>query len=117
MNWLWIIKFLGPCLIVAFLSGGVAWKMQGARIATLKAETERIEAQLSACKQANQQNAETIKKCTDETTKANELCGNRIKLKDATINKLRQIDDLKGGSADATDSTGDALLDALNRMQ
>lgn len=116
LPWLKIIQYGVPALLCISLGFGTAWKIQGSRLDTCKNEKAAVEKSLTECQAANAVSVQTIGKMKDEIGAVNETCEKRLKAKSATISAMQKIDALKGGT-DAKDSTDDAVLDALNRLQ
>lgn len=106
MTYLWVIKYVCPFLIGGMLFGGVAWKIQDAKV--IKAKSE-----LAVVKDANAENIRTIDALKSEITKGNKSCQERLASKDATIRKLKEIDNMGGYN----ESNGtNPLRDALNGL-
>lgn len=106
--YLWLLKYIIPFIIGAVIFGGAAWKIQGIRLDNAKAA-------VVVCEQANSENTKTIELMKVEIEKNSLSCGKKLAGKDATINRLRQIDSLEVKGEKVVDS-GDAILDELNRM-
>jgi cell division protein FtsX len=107
MNYLKIALYVG-LFAIGF---GVAWSWQGARLDAVKTE-------LKVCASANLTNQQTISNMEEEIAKSNKTCEARLKSKDRALRELKEIDELKGGKGEKGNSnpTGNAVLDALNRL-
>ena len=107
MNYLKIALYVG-LFIIGF---GMAWSWQGERLKVCR-EQQKV------CVSANVENQNTISNLQGEVAKSNKSCAERLKSKDRALRELKEIDDLKGGAGEKSNSnpTGDAVLDALNRM-
>lgn len=107
MNYLKIALYVG-LFAIGF---GVAWSWQGARLDAVKTE-------LKVCKEANVENQKSISNLQGEMAKSNKSCEARLKSKDRALRELKEIDELKGGMGEKGNSnpTGNAVLDALNRL-
>ena len=104
--YLWLLKYIIPFVIGGVLFGGIAWKIQDARV--IKAQSE-----LSVVKDANAENVKTITALQAEVAKGNKSCQERLASKDATIRRLQEIDNM--GGHNESDGTN-PLRDALNGM-
>lgn len=109
------LKYIIPslcCLLVGLAVGaGAAWKIRGYEVGKLKGE-------VSIYKDANAENTRTITALQAEIAKGNKACEQRLKSKDGTLKRLREIDDLKGagnGQKVGTDSD-DPILNQLRGM-
>lgn len=114
LPWINIIRFGVPILVIAVLGGGL-W-IQTNRLDNCKKNSDIQAQQLAACQSANATTMQTVEAMKAEISQSSATCDKRIAAKESTIKKLQKIDALKGGT-DAKDSTDDAVLDALNRMQ
>lgn len=103
-----LMKYGIPFIIGAVIFGGSAWKIQSIRLDNAKAA-------VVVCEQANSENTKTIELMKVEIEKNSLSCSKKLAGKDATINRLRQIDSLEVKGEKVVDS-GDAILDELNRM-
>lgn len=106
--YLWLLKYVIPFVVGAVIFGGAAWKIQSIRLDNAKAA-------VVVCEQANSENTKTIELMKVEIEKNSLSCSKKLAGKDATINRLRQIDSLEVKGEKVVDS-GDAILDELNRM-
>lgn len=104
----YLIKWGIPFIIGGMLAGGAAWKIQGMRLDSCKSTA-------TACLSANVENDKTIKALQADVDKADKTCQQRLASKDATIRKLKEIDDLRGRDETNPDS-GNPLRDAVNGM-
>lgn len=105
------LKYIIPFIIGGILVGGAVWKIRGYEVGKLKGE-------LSNCMVANAENTKTITALQAEIAKGNKTCEQRLKSKQGAINRLREIDDLKGasdGKKVGTDSN-DPVLNQLRGM-
>ncbi|MEN6317253.1 MAG: hypothetical protein ABFD82_00645 [Syntrophaceae bacterium] len=105
------LKYIIPFIIGGILVGGTVWKIH-------KYKVGKLEGQVSICKDANAENTKTITALQAEIAKGNKTCEQRLKSKQGAINRLREIDDLKGasdGKKVGTDSN-DPVLNQLRGM-
>ena len=112
-----LLKYGIPALVVVLL--GIALWAQTQRLDSAKAKIVTITEQLSICQNVNTTTVESCKKVSDDAKKAVTTCDKRLALKDETIRKLREINNMGGGSINANNnapSSGDSVLDALNSM-
>jgi hypothetical protein len=138
MDWFTVARKLLPyaiCfMIVAALAGGTAWMIQGARVDSAKAERSHALADLKVsrnneevCQDANKINQDTIGGLKEEIKTALQGCDSRLALKDKTLKNLKRISGLEAAAARGGNneldkngsgnfSSGDPLLDELNRM-
>lgn len=102
---------LAICAGIFIIGFGVAWSWQGARLDAVRTE-------MKVCKEANVENQKSISNLQGEVAKSNKSCEARLKSKDRALRELKEIDDLKGGKGEKGNSnpTGNAVLDALNRL-
>ena len=101
-------KYILPLVLGIAIGASVGWKIQQWRFGG-----DRVK--LNACISANAEKDNTIKMQQEEVAKCNKSCQERLKSKDATLKKMRDIDNLRGKD-EKNPSSGDALLDALNGM-
>ena len=138
MDWLTVIRKLLPYAISfaigAALVGGSVWMIQGARVDSAKAELSQALADLKvsrnneeACQDTNKINQITIGSLQEEVKTALQGCDSRLAVKDKTLKSLKRISGLKPGAVkggtdelvkngSTVNSSGDPLLDELNRM-
>jgi hypothetical protein len=102
------LKYIIPFVVGLSLGLGTAWKIQGWRYGGDRDK-------LVACEAANLTNQNAISNLKKDAAKGAESCEKRIKAKDDTIKKLKNIDNLRGKDEKNPDS-GDAIRDALNGM-
>jgi C4-dicarboxylate-specific signal transduction histidine kinase len=94
--------------LVLFAGGfGSAWWVQGQRV-------DRLKTEVSVCKDANKETLATVEQLKAQGEKSNKSCQERLASKDATIRKLKDIDDLRG--KDEKNPGANPLRDALNGM-
>lgn len=117
-NWKIIVSSV-TALVMGF---AIAWWIQGVRLHYTKSEIANLRSQIERCQDANKTNQETISALQSELKKSQSLCNLRLKAKDKVINRLKDIDALKGKSEvenekgiDAT-AVDDTILHELNRM-
>ena len=91
-NW----KIIVPSLAALSVGFGAAWFIQGVRVEYAKSEILNLKSQIVRCQDANAAHQETIGKLKTEIQSAHSLCGSRLGVKDKVINRLREIDSLKG---------------------
>ena len=138
MDWLTVARKLLPYAVAfaigAALAGGAAWMIQGARVDSAKAELSQTRADLKVsqnnekiCEDTNKLNQATIGSLQEEVKSALQGCDSRLAAKDKTLKNLRRISELKPGvpkegineigkNDSGLASSGDPLLDELNRM-
>ena len=106
----YLIKWGIPFIIGGMIFGGAAWKIQGVRLSVAKAD-------FATCSIANQTNTETIEQLKKQAESYNKSCQERIKGKDGTINRLREIDNLRGSNGQKVDAnSNDPILNQLRGM-
>ena len=107
--YIWLLKYIIPFIVGGVLFGGIAWKVQDARV--IKAQSE-----LSVVKDANAENTKTITALQAEIAKGNKSCKERLASKDATIRRLQEIDNMGGhNEIDGTNPLRDALNSLFSR--
>ena len=94
-----------------------AWHIQAGKIKKLQAQNLKVQSQLQECVKINKSNQDTISELSGELEKANKLCTSRIRIREKTIQRLQQIDKLKGGSNEKnTAGLSDSILPELNKL-
>ncbi len=129
MAWLTVLKFLAPFLIGGAIAGGAIWTIRGAQVDSEKAARQQVQTQLTTCQDTNKTYQGTVAALESDVKKCQGTCSQRIALKEATMNRIRQIDDLPKGAvheaeaknpengAGADSGIGvDPVLDMLNGM-
>ena len=113
-----IIKIALPALIAGVISFGGAWKLQGVKMESVRADLKQARIELTAAHAANQSNQEAISRLKDELQKSNIACNTRMKIKEELAAKIRKIDALKNektmfdkGNAKKIDSGASERLD------
>lgn len=85
----------------------------------LALEKQKTEQQLTECQQANVAGRLTIEALRDEVETAHGLCGNRLKIKNSIIDRLRIINNLQSTREvkhESNSGGNDLLFDALNGL-
>jgi len=117
MDYIKILKWLAPYIIVAVVASGVIWKIQSWRMERIKSQLAVKTQELVTCQDVNKVNQETINALKDEIKRINSTCNNRLKIKENTIANIAKIDSLtQEGKGEKKDNTDDPLLDMLNSM-
>ncbi|MDM7320233.1 MAG: hypothetical protein P3W91_000725 [Fervidobacterium sp.] len=94
-------------VVVGFVAG---WKIREDRI-------KLFETKLKQCEDVNIQNQKTIEELKQALEKQAKACAKRVKMKEETIKRLKEIDELKpGGNENESGSHNDTILDELNSM-
>jgi hypothetical protein len=70
----------------------IAWQVQDLRTNKLKTQNSKLKTENSECQKANEENLKTIEKLKSEISNSQRLCRERLRVKEKTINKLREID-------------------------
>lgn len=102
-------------LVGMILAGAGVWWAKDQQVKAVKVE-------LQTAKDANASLEKAKELLKDEVKRMSESCTARINNKERTINRLREIDNLKPGKVNkdetnnVTGSSGDGILDELNRM-
>ncbi len=133
MDWITVARKVLPYAL-AFVAGVlIAAYVQQMRIKGYQADIKVARSDLKTCQDANASQEATIGSLRQEVKDALKGCDDRLKIKDRTLSKNKKIDTLKTGTKDVkpgaikitpegtnekngNNSTGDELLDWLNRM-
>ena len=125
-----IARVLVPVIVGAVIGGFIVGKIQQTRINAKDVELARVKQELTTktkeltdCQDANTTSQATIDSVKSDLQSAQASCTTRLRQKERTAAEIQRIDSLKPGvKTNATDrnsvgsSTGDPILDGLNRM-
>lgn len=100
-NWKYIAII---ALVIGFYT---TYKVMGAEIKSLNTE-------VSALREANHSNTETIKNLKTDITKTNSTCSKRLNSKDELIKEIQRIDRINTG--ENNESGSDPLIDEFIKL-
>ncbi len=103
-----LIKYGVPLLVGLFIGGFIVNKIDNIKIHRLEADNAKYE----LVYESNRKAIDMLKKTLEED---NRTCMKRLKNKESTINKLKDIENLKSGAIDE-ENNSNTIIGVLNKL-